>query len=104
MYSRAYKAAVAIPPIVWVTAFLLVPYAILFCYSFWSVSSMQTIVHIWNLQNYLQLVRNSLYRDVLFRSMRIAAAVTCSRCCSDIRWPTICRFTPPNAKSCSTNW
>ena len=77
MYSRAYKAAVAIPPIVWVTAFLLVPYAILFCYSFWSVSSIQTIVHNWNLQNYLELARNSLYRDVLFRSMRIAAAVTC---------------------------
>jgi spermidine/putrescine transport system permease protein len=76
MYSRAYKAAVAIPPIVWVTGFLLVPYAILFCYSFWSVSTIQTIVHNWNLQNYLELARNSLYRDVLFRSMRIAAAVT----------------------------
>src|SRR6202789_23953 len=77
VYSRAYKAAVAVPPIAWVTAFLLVPYAILFCYSFWSVSSIQTIVHNWNLQNYLELARNSLYRDVLFRSMRIAAAVTC---------------------------
>src|ERR1700721_2742492 len=61
MYSRAYKLAVAIPPIVWVTAFLLVPYAILFCYSFWSVSSIQTIVHNWNVQNYLELARNSLY-------------------------------------------
>ena len=60
----------------WVTAFLLVPYAILLGYSFWSVSSMQTIIHSWNLQNYLELARNSLYRDVLFRSMRIAAAVT----------------------------
>ena len=38
MYSRAYKAAVTIPPLLWVTVFLLVPYAILFCYSFWSVS------------------------------------------------------------------
>jgi spermidine/putrescine transport system permease protein len=60
----------------WVTAFLLVPYAILLGYSFWSVSSIQTIIHSWNLQNYLELARNSLYRDVLFRSMRIAAAVT----------------------------
>lgn len=76
MYSRAYKLAVAIPPIAWVTVFLLVPYAILFCYSFWSVSSLQAIVHNWNLQNYLELARNSLYRDVLWRSMRIAAAVT----------------------------
>jgi len=76
MYSRAYKAAVTIPPLLWVTIFLLVPYAILFCYSFWSVSSAQVIVHHWNLQNYLQLARNPIYLQVLFRSMRIAASVT----------------------------
>src|SRR5271156_2272689 len=76
MYSRAYKTAVTIPPLLWVTVFLLVPYAILFCHSFWSVSSAQTIVHNWNLQNYLQLARNPIYLQVLFRSMRIAASVT----------------------------
>jgi spermidine/putrescine transport system permease protein len=76
MYSRAYKTAVTIPPLLWVTAFLLVPYAILFCYSFWSVSSAQVILHNWNLQNYLQLVHNPIYLQVLFRSMRIAASVT----------------------------
>lgn len=76
MYSRAYKASVTIPPLLWVTVFLLVPYAILFCYSFWSVSSLQVIVHNWGLQNYVELVRNSMYLSVLFRSMRIAGAVT----------------------------
>jgi len=76
MYTRAYKASVAIPPLLWVTVFLLVPYAILFCYSFWSVSAFQAIVHNWNLQNYLQLMRNPIYLSVLFRSMRIAGAVT----------------------------
>jgi spermidine/putrescine transport system permease protein len=76
MYSRAYKTAVTIPPLLWVTVFLLVPYAILFCCSFWSVSSAQTIVHNWNFQNYLQLARNPIYLQVLFRSMRIAASVT----------------------------
>ena len=76
MYSRAYKASVTIPPLLWVTVFLLVPYAILFCYSFWSVSSAQVIVHNWNLQNYAQLVRNPIYLQVLFRSMRIAGSVT----------------------------
>jgi hypothetical protein len=30
MYTRGYKAAVAIPPLLWVTVFLLVPYSILF--------------------------------------------------------------------------
>jgi spermidine/putrescine transport system permease protein len=76
VYSRAYKAAVTIPPLLWVTVFLLVPYLILFCHSFWSVSSAQVIEHNWNLQNYLQLVRNPIYLQVLFRSMRIAASVT----------------------------
>jgi spermidine/putrescine transport system permease protein len=76
VYSRAYKAAVTIPPLLWVTVFLLIPYAILFGYSFWSVSSMQVILHTWTVQNYLQLVRNPIYLQVLFRSMRIAASVT----------------------------
>jgi spermidine/putrescine transport system permease protein len=75
MYSRAYKASVAIPPVLWVTVFLLVPYAILFCYSFWWVSSAGDIVHHWNVQNYVQLVRNPIYLSVLFKSMRIAAMV-----------------------------
>src|SRR5579862_10038143 len=76
MYSRTYKAGVTIPPLLWVTAFLLVPYAILFCYSFWSVSSLQVVIHNWNLQNYAQLLRNPLYLTVLLRSIRIAGAVT----------------------------
>ncbi len=76
MYTRAYKSAVTIPPLLWVTTFLLVPYALLFCYSFWSVSPQQTIIHDWNLQNYIQLLRNPIYISVLFRSIRIAAAVT----------------------------
>ena len=76
MYSRTYKTAVTIPPLLWVTIFLLIPYAILFCYSFWSVSSVQVILHTWTLQNYVQLVRSPIYLQVLFRSMRIAASVT----------------------------
>ncbi len=76
MYTRAYKSAVTIPPLLWVTMFLLVPYALLFCYSFWSVLPQQTIIHSWNLQNYIQLIRNPIYLSVLFRSIRIAAAVT----------------------------
>jgi len=76
MYSRVYKASVVIPPVLWVTVFLLAPYAILYCHSFWSVSPRQEIIHNWNLENYLQLIRNPIYLTVLFRSMRIAATVT----------------------------
>jgi len=75
MFSRAYKAAVTLPPLLWVMAFLLVPYALLFCYSFWSVSSSQTIVHSWTLENYRELFRVNVYLQTLFRSMWIAARV-----------------------------
>ncbi len=75
MFSRRYKAAVSLPPLLWVLLFLLVPYALLFCYSFWMVSA-QTIVRQWNLENYRELLRSPMYLEVLFRSMRIAGAVT----------------------------
>jgi spermidine/putrescine transport system permease protein len=75
VYSRTYKAAVALPPLIWVAIFLLAPYAFLFGYSFWSVSQ-QVIVHHWNLENYRQLLGNTMYPTVLFRSMRIAGSVT----------------------------
>ena len=75
MYGRAYKTAVALPPVVWVAAFLLIPYALLFCYSFWSVSG-QNVVHAWTLANYRELLANSMYGSVLARSARIAATVT----------------------------
>jgi spermidine/putrescine transport system permease protein len=76
MFSRAYKAAVTLPPLLWVAAFLLTPYLLMFCYSFWSVSSSQNIVHDWNLNNYFQLLHVDVYWKTLLRSMWIAARVT----------------------------
>jgi spermidine/putrescine transport system permease protein len=76
MFSRAYKTAVTAPPLLWVAVFLLLPYALMFCYSFWSVSSAQTIVHSWTLSNYTQLLRVDVYWQTLLRSMWIAARVT----------------------------
>jgi spermidine/putrescine transport system permease protein len=75
MFSRAYRAAITVPPLLWVAVFLLVPYALLFGYSFWSVSSSQTIVHSWTLDNYRQLLQVNVYGQTLFRSMWIAARV-----------------------------
>src|SRR5437763_2036508 len=76
MFSRAYRAAITIPPLLWVALFLLLPYALLFCYSFWSVSPAQAIVHSWTLNNYRELFRVNVYLQTLFRSMWIAARVT----------------------------
>jgi spermidine/putrescine transport system permease protein len=75
MYSRAYKSVVTIPPVVWIAVFLIVPYGLLFCFSFWQVRS-QAIVHQWTVANYGQLIKNPVYLEVLFRSARIAASVT----------------------------
>lgn len=76
MFSRGYKTAVAVPPLMWVTAFLLIPYLLMFCYSFWSVSPQQTIIHSWNLSNYQELISKRVYWETLLRSMWIACRVT----------------------------
>jgi len=76
MFSRAYRAAVTLPPLLWVTVFLLVPYLLLFCYSLWSVSASQTIIHSWTLDNYRELLHKGVYFQTLLRSMWIAARVT----------------------------
>jgi spermidine/putrescine transport system permease protein len=75
MFSRAYRVAVTLPPLLWVALFLLVPYMLLLCYSFWSVSSSQTIVQTWTLDNYRELFRVNVYLQTLFRSMWVAARV-----------------------------
>jgi len=75
VFSRAYKAAITIPPLAWVTLFLLVPYLLMFCYSFWAVAS-GNVVHQWNLGNYQDLLTKDVYRQTLLRSLWIAARVT----------------------------
>jgi spermidine/putrescine transport system permease protein len=75
MFSRAYRIAITVPPLAWVALFLLLPYAMLFCYSFWSVSASQQIVHSWTLDNYRQLLQVNVYGQTLFRSMWIAGRV-----------------------------
>ena len=75
MFSTRYRAVVTVPPLLWVIVFLLLPYLLMFCYSFWSVSPAQIIVHSWNLENYTQLVSVDVYWQTLLRSMWIAARV-----------------------------
>src|SRR5467141_4871847 len=75
MYSRAYKAVIAAPPLLWICLFLLLPYALMLAHSFWLLRD-GFLVHRWNLQNYQALFTNPLYLDVFFRTARIAASVT----------------------------
>jgi spermidine/putrescine transport system permease protein len=76
MFSRAYKTFVTVPPLLWITVFLLLPYLLMFCYSFWSVSPSQAIVHTWDFDNYKELLQKEVYWQTLLRSMWIAARVT----------------------------
>jgi ABC-type spermidine/putrescine transport system permease subunit I len=75
MFSRAYRTVITVPPLLWVGVFLLVPYLLMFCYSFWSMSPSQVIIHSWRLENYHQLLRVDVYWQTLLRSMWIAARV-----------------------------
>src|SRR5258708_668540 len=75
MFSRAYKTAVTLPPVLWAATFLVLPYALMFAYSFWSVSPSQHIVHSWNLANYGHLLTHDVYRQTLLRSAGIAVRV-----------------------------
>ena len=75
MYSRAYKTIVSAPPLLWVGLFLVLPYALMFAHSFWTLRD-GFLLHQWNLQNYHKLLTNPLYVGVLLRTMRIAASVT----------------------------
>jgi spermidine/putrescine transport system permease protein len=74
MYSRTYKIIVSAPPLLWVSFFLLLPYALMLVHSFWVVRD-GVIVHQWNLQNYAKLFQHPVYTEVLFRTARIAASV-----------------------------
>jgi len=75
MFSRAYKTLVSLPPLLWVSLFLLLPYALMFAHSFWAVKD-GLLVHHWNLDNYKTLFAKPVYLEVLLRTMRIAASVT----------------------------
>lgn len=75
MYTRAYKTIISAPPLLWICAFLLLPYALMFAHSFWTVRD-GFLVHQWNLRNYGALFSNPLYFEVLLRTVRIAGSVT----------------------------
>jgi len=75
MYSRLYKSLVSLPPLLWVSIFLLLPYTLMFVHSFWLVRD-GFIVHQWNLSNYAALFTKPVYLQVLLRTMRIAGSVT----------------------------
>jgi spermidine/putrescine transport system permease protein len=75
MRTRLNAWFITLPPFLWIALFLFAPYALLFCYSFWTLSPYQQIVHQATLANYAHLFTTPLYLTVILRSLRIAASV-----------------------------
>jgi len=73
--ARRKGLLVTLPPFAWIALFLFLPYCLLFCYSFWSLSEFQQILHHPTLANYGHLFTNPLYLTVILRSLRIAFSV-----------------------------
>ncbi|MBV8632291.1 MAG: ABC transporter permease [Silvibacterium sp.] len=73
--QRSGALLVMLPPFAWIALFLFLPYCLLFCYSFWTVSEFQQILHHPTLANYAHLFTNPLYLTVILRTLRIALSV-----------------------------
>jgi spermidine/putrescine transport system permease protein len=73
--ARRSALLVTLPPFAWIALFLFLPYCLLFCYSFWSLSEFQQILHHPTPANYAHLFTNPLYLTVILRSLRIAFSV-----------------------------
>lgn len=64
-----------IPPVIWLSTFLFIPYITLFLNSFWKVD-FGTVVHEFTLNNYTKFFTNKLYYGTLLKTLKIASWVT----------------------------
>lgn len=67
--------AVLAPPLAWTLAFMIAPYAIMFAYSFYRKQSFAFVPDL-NLGNYLVLLQDPQYSQVLLRTLKIALMVS----------------------------
>lgn len=75
--DRALRSVVLATPLVWAVAFMFVPYLIIFTYSFW-LKQYPTFVPAFQFGNYLQLLVDPQYYQVLLRTAKIAILVALS--------------------------
>jgi spermidine/putrescine transport system permease protein len=69
--------AVLAPPLGWALLFMIVPYAIMFAYSFYRKQSFAFVPEL-NLDSYFALLLDPQYRQVLLRTLKIALLVSVS--------------------------
>lgn len=76
-HPRAKLALMLTPPLGWLVVVYLISLSLLLISSFWRLNVLTSqIEHVWGLQNYRTLVRQSVYRTIALRTAGMAAAVT----------------------------
>lgn len=72
--KNLFAGGIVAPPLLWMLAFLFIPYLIMFTYSFY-LTKYPTFVPDFQFGNYLTLVSDPQYFQVLFRTFKIASIV-----------------------------
>jgi putative spermidine/putrescine transport system permease protein len=78
-WRRPWLRAVAllVPPLGWMLVFYLAALAVLFVSAFWSIDAFTgKLVHVWTWSNFHTFLHDKTYRDIAFRTIWMAAAVT----------------------------
>jgi putative spermidine/putrescine transport system permease protein len=79
LWRRPWLRAVALllPPLGWLLVFYLAALAVLFVSAFWSIDSFTgKLTHVWTLANFDTIVHDATYRQIAFRTIWMAVAVT----------------------------
>jgi len=79
LWRRPWLRAIALllPPLGWLVVFYLAALAVLFVSAFWSIDSFTgKLVHVWTWTNFDTVFTEPTYRQIAFRTIWMAAAVT----------------------------
>jgi putative spermidine/putrescine transport system permease protein len=74
---RLRAIALLLPPLGWMAVFYLAALAVLFVSAFWSIDSFTgKLTHTWTWTNFHTIIHDETYRQIAFRTIWMAAAVT----------------------------
>jgi len=79
LWRRPWLRAIAllVPPLGWMVVFYLAALAVLFVSAFWSLDTFTgKLTHAWTWTNFHTILHDSTYRQIAFRTIWMAAAVT----------------------------
>jgi putative spermidine/putrescine transport system permease protein len=85
-HRRLRTLAQLLPPVGWMTLIYIAALAALFVYAFWTVDSFTgKVVHTWSFDNFKEIFQSGPFREVIWRTVWIAAAVTAT--CAVLAFP-----------------